>query len=429
MSAGFARRALLAAPVAAVLLAGAAAEAAPANLSSHEAAFFSGLLSGRVWVHERPHSAVASDRGTVWAIHHGADGVARACIRLDGAWQARIGRWRVVPSPRFRALYNYIKAGTEPDPGHARGHVPVFYDPETGRLHSESLRQGRSQGDWFVLALGWVQESWPRALKDACPGLELPAGLPVNERQTSAVMEEAVAQDPDAALRAWPGSGLLAPGSTGLALAAGGPTVTAEELGRFLAANHGHVLESPAGIRLVLVLGSEGDELWRLDAEGDVSDTALLLPAADGEPGSSPVSGRSPVPRSSPAGIVVQWERLPRRQEYRVGDPFPLRPTGVRHEAFVLTDRLVASGAPVDLPFGEGGSVALRFAEGGIVAAQSVEGSEIGGRWWWSRGRLHVALDGIAEATAWPWRGLAALRPEGRLNVDPVAAGARGGAE
>ena len=417
MSAGSARLGLLAALVAAAAATGTAAEAGPTNLSSHEAAFFSDLLSGRVWVHERPHSAVASDRGTVWAIHHGTDGVARACIRLDGVWQARTGRWRVVPSPRFRALYNYIKAGTEPDPGHAKGHVPVFYDPESGRLHSESLRQGGSAGDWFVLALGWVQESWPRALKDACPGLELPAGLPVNERQTSAVMEEAVAQDPDAALRAWPGSGLLAPGSTGLALAAGDPTVTADELGRFLAANHGHVLESPAGVRLVLVLGSEGDELWRLDEEGDVSDTALLLPAAEG------VSGRSP------AGIVVQWERLPRRQEYRVGEPFPLRPTGVRHEAFVLMDRLVASGVPVDLPFGEGGNVALRFAEGGIVAAQSVEGGEIGGRWWWSRGHLHVALDGSAETTAWSWRGLAALRPEGRLNVDPDAAGASGGAE
>ena len=41
-----------------------------------------------------------------------ADGTARACIHLDGAWQVRTGRWRVVPSPRFRALYNYYRAGT-----------------------------------------------------------------------------------------------------------------------------------------------------------------------------------------------------------------------------------------------------------------------------------------------------------------------------
>ena len=221
----------------------------------------------------------------------------------------------MVPSPRFRALYNYYRAGTEPDPGHVKGHVPVFYDPETGRLHSESLGAAGSLSDWFVLSLGWVQESWPQALKQACPDLDLPAGLPVNGKQTSVLMEEAIAQDPEAALRSVPGSALRAPGSTGLALAAGAPTVTADELARFLAANDGHVLESPAGARLVLALGVERDELWRLDAGDDVADTAVLLPTADG------------------AGIAVQWERLPRRQDYRLGDPFPLRPTGVRYGA------------------------------------------------------------------------------------------------
>ena len=187
------------------------------NYSSHDAAFFSDLLSDRVWLFERPNSAQAADRGLVWGIHHGADGTARACIHLDGAWQARVDRWRMVPSPRFRALYNYHDAGTEPDPGHVKGHVPVFYDPDTGRLHSESV----GPAGWFVLSLGWVQESWPLALKEACPGLDLPAGLPVNERQTSSVMELTVAQDPGAAVHAHPGSELRAPGATGLALPRG----------------------------------------------------------------------------------------------------------------------------------------------------------------------------------------------------------------
>ena len=216
-----------------------------------------------------------------------------------------------------------------------KGHVPVFYDPATGRLHSESLGAGGSFTDWFVLALGWVQESWPQALKQACPDLDLPAGLPVNERQTSVLMEEAVAQDPDAAVRTHPGSELMAPGSTGLALAAGAPTVTADELARFLAANDGHVLENPARARLVLALGPERDELWLLDAGDDVADTAVLLPTADG------------------AGIAVQWERLPRRQDYRLGDPFPLRPTGERYGAFLLMDRLIDADRPLALPFGE----------------------------------------------------------------------------
>ncbi len=389
---------------AATLVASASAEAGaqsgPVNYSSHDAAFFSELLSGRVWLYERPNSAQAADRGLVWGIHHGADGTARACIHLDGAWQARIGRWRVVPSPRFRALYNYHDAGTEPDPGQEKGHVPVFYDPVTGRLHSESA----GPAGWFVLSLGWVQESWPQALKEACPGLGLPAGVPVNGLQTSTVMEEAVAQDLDAALRAEPGrspapgsspvpgSHLLAPGATGLGMAAGAPTVTAAELMRFLAANDGRVLVSPAGVRMVLALGPERDELWRLDADGNMTDTAVLLPVVDGLQG------------SSPGGISVQWERLPRRQDYRVGDPFPLLPTGERHGAFLLTDRLAASGREVVLPFGERGGAAVRFHVGGRVTAGSADGA--GGRWWWSRGHLHVALDGGATV-AWSWRDLA----------------------
>ena len=212
-------------------------------------------------------------------------------------------------------------------------------------------------------------------------------------------MEEAIAQDPDAAVRAHPGSELMAPGSSGLALAAGAPTVTADELARFLTANDGHVLENPAGTRLVLALGPERDELWLLDAGDDVADTAMLLPTGGG------------------AGIAVQWERLPRRQDYRLGDPFPLRPTGERYGAFLLMDRLIGADRSIALPFGDRGEMAVRFAPDGTVMAAyqgvplSEGGDGIGGRWWWSRGDLHVALDGVAEVSAYPWRALAAQEP------------------
>ena len=384
------------------------AAAKPPNYSSHDAAFFSDLLSDRVWVLERPNSAQAADRGLVWGIHHAADGMARACIHLDGSWQARIDRWRVVPSPRFRALYNYHDAGTEPDPGHVMGHVPIFYDPGTGRLHSESV----GPAGWFVLSLGWVQESWPQALKEACPGLDSPAGLPVNGKQTSAHMEEAVAQDPGAVLREVPGgspvvgSHLRAPGATGLAMSAGAPTVTTAQLMRFLAANDGYVLETPTGSRMVLVLGAERDELWRLDADGHVVDTAHLLPTADG------------------AEIVAQWERLPRRLEYRLGDPFPLQPTGERYEAMAFTDRLVAAGTTIALPVGNREEIALRFLRGGGVTAEDAHGGEIAGSWRWSRGHLHVSLDGMTETLAWPWRELAR-----RTGAFPDAPGGTGAAE
>ena len=387
------RSATLGLAVAALIAAGAedaSGQSGPSNYSSHDAAFLTELLSDRVWLYERPNAARAADRGLVWGVHHAADGIAHACFHLDGEWQAGTGRWRVVSSPRFRALYNYHDAGSEPDPGHEKGHVPIFYDPGTGRLHSESV--GGSA--WFVLSLGWVQESWPQALKQACPDLDLPASLPVNANQTSALMEEAVAQDPDAALRAHPGSELRAPGSTGLALAGGNPMVTAAELGRFLAANDGHVLESPAGTRLVLALGAERDELWRLDRHGHVVDTAVLMPAVEG------------------AGIAAQWERLPRRLEYRLGDPFPLQPTGERYGAMRFTDRLVAAGRPVALPFGDRGNIWLRFRVGGAVTAEDIHGGELGGRWRWSRGQLHVSLDGMSETLAWAWRDLSRAFPD-----------------
>ncbi len=388
-----ARRTMMGLTAAALMAVGAAeanAQSGPLNYSSHDAAFFSELLTDRVWLLERPNSAQAGDRGLVWGIHHAADGTARACIHLDGVWQARVDRWRVVSSPRFRTLYNYQDAGTEPDPGHVKGHVPIFYDPGTGRLHSESVGGSEgSQGNWFVLSLGWVQESWPQALKDACPDLDLPAGLPVNAKQISVLIEEAVAQDFDAALHTHPGSHLRAPGATGLAMSAGAQAVTAADLARFLAANDGHVLKSPAGTRMVLVLGAERDELWRLDEHGNVADTAVLLPSADG------------------AGIAAQWERLPRRLEYRLGDPFPLQPTGERYGAMAVTDRLVAAGRPAALPFGDVGGISLRFHEGGAVTAEDIHGGELDGRWRWSRGQLHVSLDGMAETLAWPWRDLA----------------------
>ena len=416
MRAGRMTLALVAATLVATGAGEVSGQSGPPNYSSHHAAFFSDLLSDRVWLYERPALARAGDRGTVWGIYHGADGTARACIHLDGTWQVRTDRWRVVPSARFRALYNYYLAGTEPDPGHVKGHIPVFYDPETGRLHSESLGAAGSLSEWFVLSLGWVQESWPLALKEACPDLELPAGLPVNGKQTSVLMEEAIAQDLEAVLRGHPGSALRAPGSTGLALAGGAPTVTADELARFLAGNDGHVLESPAGTRLVLALGPERDELWRLDGGDDVADTAVLLPTADG------------------AGIAVQWERLPRRQDYRLGDPFPLRPTGMRYGAFLLMDRLIDADRPLALPFGDRGEMAVRFAPDGTVMAAyqgvplSEDGDGIGGRWWWSRGDLHVALDGVSETSAYPWRAVAAREP-GPLGADPADLDARSAAE
>ena len=345
------------------------------NFSSHAASFFEELLAGRVWVLERPNSSRADDRGTAWAHYHAPDGALLACAHLGGEYAGAEARWRVVPSRAFRALYSYYETGTEPDPGRRRGHTPLFHDPDTGALHNEARG---SDGSWGIASRGWVQESWPQAMKEACPALALPASLPVNGHQTATAFEAMMAQDPDAPVRNAPGSHLRGPGATGIAAAQGRDRLPAAYLARFLAENDGFVLTDTAGARHVLVLGAEGDELWLLDAEDGIADVGLLVPVAGG------------------TEIAVHYARLPIRPRYRIGDALPFLPTGERFAAMRITDRLAADGTPVVLPVPGRAETAVRLRADGTLTAE-VGGSEtVPGTWRWSRGALVVALEGVA---------------------------------
>ena len=356
------------------------------NYSSHAASFFEELLARRVWVLERPNSSRADDRGAAWAHYHAPDGSLLACAHLGGAYAGAGARWRVVPSRRFRALYNYLEPGAEPDPGRRHGHTPLFYDPETGALHNEAL--GGDSG-WTVASRGWVQESWPQAMKEACPDLALPASLPVNRRQTATRIDAMMAQDPDAAIRNAPGSHLRGPGATGIAAAGGRPPLPAAELARFLGENDGFVLTDTAGARHVLVLGADGDELWLLDAEGGIADTGLLVPTAGG------------------AEIAVHYSRLPIRPRYRIGDALPFLPTAERFAAMRITDRLAAEGTPLMLPVPGRRETLVRLRADGTLSAEGGGTEAVPGTWRWSRGALVVALEGAAGETSIPWRVLA----------------------
>ena len=375
---------------AAIFAAFAAADAAwgqapAANLSSHDAGFFTGLLSGRVWVLERPNSRLAADRNTVWAHYHAPDGTLLACAHLGGGYAPGTARWRAVPSRAFRALYNYLEPDAEPDPGKRRGHTPLFYDPGTGRLHNEALGQGR----WAVASAGWVQESWPVSMKEACPGLPLPASLPVNRKQTAAAFDAMMAQDPAAVLRNVPGSHPRGPGAVGIAASGGGPMLPAADLARFLEENDGFVLTDTAGARHVLVLGADGDELWLLGEDGAIADIGFLVPAAGG------------------SEIAIHYERLPLRPRYRIGDPLPFLPTGERFGALRITDRLAGSGERVMLPLPGLGERAVRLRPDGTLAANDGAGGFIGGTWRWSRGALAVRVEGAAGPARIPWQVLA----------------------
>ena len=265
------------------------------------------------------------------------DGTLLACAHLGGAYAAATARWRVVPSRSFRALYNYLEPGAEPDPARRRGHTPLFHDPETGALHNETLSRNLGlETAWRVASRGWVQASWPRAMKTACPGLAVPAGLPVNERQTSTAFGTMMAQDPEAPVRNAPGSHLRGPGATGIAAAQGRPRQAAGGGARPLPGRerrlraHRHRRRAPragAGRRRATSSGCSAKD-------GGIADTGVLVPSSDG------------------TEIAVHYRRLPIRPRYRIGDALPFLPDGraVRRDAH---DRPAGVG-------GNAGGAALR---------------------------------------------------------------------
>ena len=353
--------------------------------SSHEAVFFRDLLTERVWVYQNLTEPLLSARLYGAAAYFHKDGRLTVCTAWESGGVDHSGRWAVVPSENFVALYNYLAPGQKPDPKQVRGHVPIFYDAETGRLHSEDWV---SDDTWQIFLSGWVQESWPAAMADACPELT-PAGVPVNEKQGSAILSKLMSDDPQAPLRGFPGSERVVPGARGLAAYDHQPTYPAEELRAWLAANNGMVVKGGV-VRYVLALGSRGDEVWLLKKDSDeVVDKIVLTPSEDGN------------------GVILQFEKTQMRLLYRLGYPLGMLSTGERYGAMAMMDRLVESSESVALPFMDRESVGFRFLADGGLRVGTLSGAEIGGEWWWSKGMLHLQVEGIDAVNTFEWRALA----------------------
>ena len=153
----------------------------------------------------------------------------------------------------------------------------------------------------------------------------------------------------------------------------------------------GSVVANSAGERRVMVSGRARPEIWKIDAGGAVVDTGYFVATG--------VAGR----------FRVEWENAAPAElgEASPGVP-PWTPTGERFGAFRLTDWLAARGEPVGLPYFGRESVAFRFRPEGVLTAPLKDGGEVAGRWWWSRGRLHLALEGFDDVASYEWRALAA---------------------
>ena len=181
-----------------VLTTGPAAGAeASDNPSSHEAGFFNELLAGRVYIQRQ----VWRNQKWEWA------NVVRAYYRdTEGnmigcnPYGQFVGRWVVWADERRRTkAFSWKPDKDRPaDYKPTKGNV-LFYEPESGELRLEGWKKISKKP--YVGTQGWVQESWPRAAVAWCPDLELPAELPINERQTAKYLDDMRKQDPDAPIR------------------------------------------------------------------------------------------------------------------------------------------------------------------------------------------------------------------------------------
>ncbi|MCY3745223.1 MAG: hypothetical protein OXH05_03240 [Acidobacteria bacterium] len=356
------------------------------NYTPYSMDFYRKLMTGRVDVFE----GLGRFRNVVQGQVFASDGTVIECSgrrRLDNKihWVAQTStRWKIV-TQRSGARIEWDYGGD-----HKR-YASKFYDPETGGFDTEIL----TDNQWIVTNPGQIQDSWPRALADACPGLKLPTHIRINEKQISLRMNELRRQDPDAPIRNFPGSHLTGPGRTGLAASGGRPTTSKKEVWAFLNSQEGNVMRGPRGHGRVFVRGAERSkrhDVWGLKDDGTLAWIADMVEYEE-------------------AGHEwLSWEFDDKSvARYRMGDPLPYLPTGHRHATFQLTDELIGKGEPVPLPWMGARYADHRFLFHDKTLTVVAPGETyLVGRWRWTKGQLQVWVDGEEQhAGSVAWRDLA----------------------
>ena len=354
------------------------------NYTPYSEAFYRELMTGRVWLFGR---TAGRNANVVNGLIFLADGSVMGCFP-----SSRIGndqRWNSVKNRRWSLQKLRSGVRTEWIQHGRKSYASHFYDPKTGAFDTELLRRGK----WARTNPGVIQDTWPRVLADSCPSLRLPAHIMINEKQTASRIHDLRRQDPDAPVRHFPGSEMTAPGRTGLGRSQGQPTTTREEVRAFVKSQIGNILLSPSETGYVLVGGEAASkdeiwtgEVWRLDDKGRLMAHAAWRAETD-------ASGQDWVVSKIPGQPELR---------YPVGYPFPILPTGYRHAAFQLTDRLIDSGEPVALPWMPEKWKDFTFRADGTVLARRADGEPDDiAPWLWTRGRLWVQIDGNREAPGW----------------------------
>ena len=155
-------------------------------------------------------------------------------------------------------------------------------------------------------------------------------------------------------------------------------------------AGSGSVLAGPEGGKWVIASGREKTEIWKVDEGGRIADTGYAAWLSAGKE------------------LRVDWESggAGRWKVARAG-LFPWKSTGERFSAFRLSDWMIAGGKAFGLPFLGSENIAFTFKAKGVVSAGKKGGGEVMGKWWWSRGLLHLDLEGFKEVATYEWISLA----------------------
>ena len=358
------------------------------NHSSHNAAFFTRLMFGRVFIYESPASPnvvqgqlILDDGSVLWC------------------WFEQVSRTYSLASYDL-SFETHSTGAARTLRGRGKTHRSlVFYDRKTGTLREEylALHDDPHKRQRMKSQSGWVQDSWPRSLVNVCPAVRPPAGMKINEKQTSSRFDELRRQDADAPIRNFPGSQHTGPGRTGLAASGGKPTTTLEEIEAWMKSQEGNVLVSSRGKGYVFVNGwGEGTEIWAIGFDGNTRAFGRVARKTD-------TSGQEwSISKIPGVGTV----------HYPIGYPLPLMSTGHRHPAWQITDWLIGSGRVLEVPgLGEGWK-GVRFHPDNRADVFPADGGapETGG-WRWSKSQLQVWL-GDGSSAAEHWRDLAT-----RLNM------------
>lgn len=344
----------------------------PYNLSSHLPEFFTQLLGGRVWVFQR--------RGAPAAVYLAKNGDVVGCwLRADnsGYVRSREGMKWGIGTPNSRLNFEVSWPTSE---GLRYYRMVVIYDGKSGRFHGERFNFKAKK--WRVARDGWIQESWPRSLKDRCPGLLLPWDLKIEEDQRS--LDWAATKSRANPVKRFPGWESSFPGATGLGASGGQPTLTLEEVVAIKAGAHGKISIGMSGDRRVAVAWPDYTEVWAVDGNDNIIDLATSRRIRDG------------------SIMVGRWERSARINSYHIGYPFPLIVTDRFHPAFRMMQELGSESRRVSVPWSEGLERTFAFMRGGKTESRGETG-----KWWISRGQVFVEAGG--EKKSFPWRAFAKL--------------------